>query len=286
MYENLKTRNIDLTVNSNIKDKQKIRNKLQQCLKICYINNAFSTFPYLIHKLTSKRAIDKFGCGNCIGLSMSIIECMKKNWGITGFLIPATVPNMYKHPQYLDIAHVAVAVPVTENKIYIVDPAFYFNAPMLMQRNKSTNPKTKSKNIYSNTCDIVDSETYHLARDIRLNDYQFLPKNTLYNKCSYQKEPSDKWYYFMRQVINPDESIGKFYLAIKNLPFITTTKPDSVDGSPKMHIMIKQIDGSGNYDITVDNKSFFTGKLNDLTTDQIKLLKKELGHFNNGSIPL
>jgi hypothetical protein len=282
----MKTREIDFRINKKIKEKAKIRNKLQQCLKLCYINHAFSTFPYILFNTSSIEALTRYNSGNCIALSMSIKKCMKTLWGINSYLIPATVPNIYKNKDYLDIAHVAVAVPISEDKVYIVDPAFYFNAPMLLQRNKDTNPRTKSKDIYRNTYDIVNSETFHLAKDFKINDYQFIPKHTLYNKCSYAKDTSDKWYYFMREIINPDEAIGKFYISIQNKPFITTTKPDIEDDSPKMHVYIKQIDDHGTFRISIYNKHFFTGKLKDLSAEQKIKLKQELRHFDNGSIPI
>jgi len=236
--------------------------------------------------MSSKGAIKNCNSGNCIALSMAIKKCMKTMWGINSFLIPATIPNRYKHKDYLDIAHVAVAVPISKNKVYIVDPAFYFNSPMLMQRHKHSNPKTKSKNIYANTNEMVSSETFHLAKDLRLNDYQFLSKDTLYNQCSYDHNPDDKWYYFMKEVLNPDQSIGKFYITIQNKTFITTTKPDHLDGSPTMHVYIKQIEDDGTTRITINNKPFFIGKLADLPDEKKEKIKRELGEFYNEYMPI
>jgi hypothetical protein len=285
MYVKMCTRRIDFDANKRQKNKARIRSKLQQCLNWCYIKYAFSTFPYILFNMSSPDAIKNCNSGCCIALSLAIKDCMKTMWGINSFLIPATIPNRFKNKDYLDIAHVAVAVPISENKVYIVDPSFYFNSPMLMQRNKHSNPKTKSKNIYANTSETVSSETFHLAKDLRLNEYQFIPKGTLYNQCSYDNDPDDKWYYFMREIQNPDESIGKFYIAIQNKPFITTTKPDHLDGSPTMHVYIKQTDDEGTTRITIKNKPFFIGKLSDLPKAKKKKLKKELGEFYNESMP-
>ena len=49
-------------------------------LESCYNNCAFSTFPYIIHKLNSREAIDKFKSGNCVALSIYLKEYLDNNF--------------------------------------------------------------------------------------------------------------------------------------------------------------------------------------------------------------
>ena len=99
-------------------------------LESCYENCAFSTFPYIMHGLNSKEAIDTFSSGNCVALSIYIQEYLKNRFGVTSYLIPASIPNKYKFPGYLEISHVVLAIPKNNTEIFIADPAFYFLNPI------------------------------------------------------------------------------------------------------------------------------------------------------------
>ena len=119
MYNKLKTKPINGFF-QNVTEKMVIKS-LQNSF-----NNAFSTFPYIFHNLNSKQAIEKYNSGNCIPLSIFIKTYLENNFNIKSFLIPATIPNKYKYSGYLEISHVAIAIPISSTKFYIADSAFYF----------------------------------------------------------------------------------------------------------------------------------------------------------------
>ena len=68
----------------------------------------YSTFPYMSGK-NSKQSQRIYGCGNCVAMSINLQEMLKKH-NIKSYLIPATIPEMYYIPEFLDISHVAVAI--------------------------------------------------------------------------------------------------------------------------------------------------------------------------------
>ena len=86
---------------------------VNECYKTCY----FSTFPYIHNNdISSRTALKKYNSGNCIAMSMYIQKQLRKK-NIISYLIPATVPNKYRVKGYLDIAHVALAIPVNHIKV-------------------------------------------------------------------------------------------------------------------------------------------------------------------------
>ena len=209
--------------------------KLIKALQDTYKNTAFSTFPYIIKNYSSKKSIEKLNCGNCIALSMYLRNYLTNNYNVKSYLVPATIPRKYSNYFYLDISHVALAVPKSKNKIYIVDPAFYFLSPA--QVNKSTNEKyLYSKNIYEiekndnpreyTSLDKVIYRKDKLTECLKLNDYQQIPKDTFFIECKYSDDHSDKWRYYLTQIENPDKSISNFFSNIKNEPFILCTNLD------------------------------------------------------------
>ena len=135
MYHNLETKPfLDTDFNQDID-----QNKIMDSLKFIHKNYAFSTFPYLVHCNNSKNAINNFKSGNCISLSIGLKNYLKEYYNVESFLIPATIPNMYSRDDYLDISHVALAIPRNKKKIYIADCAFYFINPIkaTMSTNRS-----------------------------------------------------------------------------------------------------------------------------------------------------
>ena len=126
-YNNLEIRDF---LKNKIDQTSLSEDKIIESLENCYKNCAFSTFPYIMHNLDSKDAIEKYNSGNCIGLSMYLKNYLKSKYNITSYLIPGTIPNKYKFEGYLDISHVVLAVPKNNNEIFIADPAFYFLNPI------------------------------------------------------------------------------------------------------------------------------------------------------------
>ena len=232
MYTKLKTKPFKRHI-KNTPTFKDIEEAVNECYKTCY----FSTFPYIHNNdISSKTALKKYNSGNCIAMSMYIQKHLH-NKKIISYLIPATVPNKYKSQGYLDISHVALAIPVNDAKVYLIDPAFYFLKPIFITLDNTTRPYYgMSKNIYKReleddpkkyeTIDYLNLRTYKTTIPSHLNDYQHIPKNTHYVKCHTVHNADDPWLYYMRKVVNPDQAIGKFFLEIKNDPFICKTHLD------------------------------------------------------------
>jgi len=229
MYEKLKTRLIKF---ENRKISKEI---LKQALDACYTECAFSTFPYIHGKLTSsKDAIKKYSSGCCIALCIFIKDWLKTK-GIISYLIPATIPSKYKMPGYLHIAHVALVVPIDEKRVYLIDAAFYFIEPVIIDLRINKNTKLTMKDIYIEevetelskytTINVVKCRTLKTTKRIQFNEYQSIPKNTRYISC--HSEEGLEWEYYIREVINPDDAICKFFVGIRTNPFITPTTLDS-----------------------------------------------------------
>ena len=223
--------------------------KIMDGLKYVHQNYAFSTFPYLIHNNNSKDAIKNFKSGNCISLSIGLKNYLKEQYNIDSFLIPATIPKMYNRKGYLDISHVALAIPKNKRKIYIADCAFYFINPIKVRDYKEAPQVIFSKNIYEpeynkNLREYKSliknfAKTGKLEEDIVFNKYQKIPINTYYSEC-YQYE-NDKWKYFLTEILNPDKAISNFFINIRIEPFIVSTKIDE-NGICTADYIIKIVD--------------------------------------------
>ena len=231
MYEKLKTKPIKFEFD-NIKPSKKI---LKQALDACYTECMFSTFPYIHGKLTSsKESVKKYKSGCCIAMCIFIKDWLKSK-GITSYLISATIPDKYKMPGYLHISHVALVVPVDENRIYLMDPAFYFIQPASINLRVNKESKVALKLIYNQevesdidkytSIDIIKCRTMKTDTRIEFNEYQSIPKNTWYVSCS--GKTSELWEYYIREIINPDEAICKFFIGVRTNPFITLTTHDN-----------------------------------------------------------
>ena len=230
---------------------QKINQKnIISSLKNCYRKKAFSTFPYIIRNYNSSDSIDKFNSGNCVALSTYLKNYLKKKYNIKSFLIPATIPRKFSHRDYLDISHVCLAIPKNNNTIYIADPAFYFLNPIKVKLNDDRTSRIFSKNIYLNesndhpkdytSIDRVICQTIKLDDNLKLNNYQLVPKNTHYSKCYFCNDKTDIWNYYLIEVLNPDRAISNFFSRIRFEPFIMTTTTDK-NGicSPNYHIKVE-----------------------------------------------
>ena len=223
--------------------------KMMDGLKHVHQNYAFSTFPYLIHNNNSKDAIKNFKSGNCISLSFGLKNYLKEQYNIDSFLIPATIPKMYNRDGYLDISHVALAIPKNNRKIYIADCAFYFINPIKVRYYKKDPQVIFSKNIYEpeykkNLREYKSliknvAKTGKLEEDLVFNKYQKIPINTYYSEC-YQYE-NDKWKYFLTEILNPDKAISNFFINIRIEPFIVSTKIDD-NGICTSDYIIKIVD--------------------------------------------
>ena len=272
MYNNLITKPI---TNKNLK--QSISKKIViKEIQECYKNIAFSTFPYIKNLYSSKESIKHTHSGNCIGLSMYIKQNLKKKYNITSYLIPATVPSYIMKEGYLDICHVALAIPIDYNNYFIIDPAFYFLEPIKLNLDTKRSTIVKSVQIEGfSEIEYVKSKIKKLDNKLVLNDYQTIPKNTFYCECFYTNNNLDTWKYFLREIINPDKSVSSFFIKIRNKPFFVSTNIE--DSICVKEISIRMIDDD-NVDIKIKKQPFYNGSLSMIPTNSknylIDFLKK------------
>lgn len=293
MYNSLKVKNILL---KNIQYPKE--DLLIDILEESYKKTAFSTFPKLLYLSPSYKSYIKYNSGNCISLSYWIKLFLKLKYKIDSFLIPATIPNIYKRKGYLDISHVALAVPYGIDSFYIIDPAFYFLCPAFLNINKNIDTNTNilfSKNIYEpeyqtnlkdyKSIDIIKYNKKYYKNKYILNKYQTIPENTYSCECNYMADISDKWEYFLCEVLNPESAISSFFYAIKKEPFLVSCYIDE-NGilSNEYHIRIK----GNNIEITEYNKSPKIFNINNLKENILEfpnLLKsKKIRDFLGGDI--
>lgn len=211
-------------------------NIIVEALNVCFQNTAFSTFPYIMYNMNSKQAMKELKSGNCVALSMYLKDILKRRYGIKSYLIPATIPNIYKLPTLLDICHVALAIPRTKSTVYVADVAFYFLRPIEIKLHYKTVSPIYSKEIYAYepaqhvedyvTLKQVQSKIFVLPERTTFNEWQHMPRYTRVCQCCYTENINDTWMYFLREVCNPDRAISTFFINSKKLPFICSTKHD------------------------------------------------------------
>ena len=154
------------------------------------------------------------------------------------FLIPATIPKAYQKPGYLEISHVALAIPKSKDQILIADPAFYFTHPISFDNNDY--PKTSTNvNIWNDTIDNFDYKKGVLQDKFVPNKWQRMPKKTKFLECNYHHDPLDKWRYFLREIKNPDQAITSFFIRIRREPWITM-----LDDQYRCKFQIKRLPGN------------------------------------------
>lgn len=258
-------------------------------LKICYSKIAFSTFPYLVYS-NSKDAVKNMNSGNCIALSMYLQKILRDKMNIVSFLIPATVPKIYQAEGMLEISHVALAIPISKNELYIVDIAFYFLEPIMINLKTSENSNISSINIHDSVILMIESRNKKTSNKIAFNNYQSIPKDTYYCECNYVIDPNDKWSYFIREIVNPDLSIGKHFLNIKNKPWITVTDLDQ-NNICRRHINMK-IKSGENIEIKHYDEILHDGPISTLTNELIDMLNtilwpyfgRDIRYFLNSNV--
>ena len=292
-YNKLITKSfIDLDVfNQYISDDEVI-----DILQDFYNEYAFSTFPYN-KKLSSHETYKQYNSGNCIALSFALQNILKKK-NINSYLIPATIPNIYRHPKYLDISHVALAIPNKKHNrrcVTVVDTAFYFLNPINSYidnfNSDEYNNIVFSKSIYEEefandlknykTINKIINYTNKLDEDKQFNKWQTILKDTYYTKCHYLHNILDTWSYYFTSIVNPDECISDFFLKIKNEPFICACKNDNNSICKSYYYIKKQNDG---YLYIKHNGIAYKYKLNDIPNNIIDDLNKNLYKYFKGNI--
>lgn len=193
---------------------------LQEALYDVYTVCSFSTFPYNFASPDSRKALDQTQTGNCVALSLYLKDWFQKR-NVDSFLIPATIPRHYQLPGYLEISHVALAIPCADC-IYILDPAFYTVTPICVKQGaeKNTNQCVYC-DIYADECVPCHFQVENAQNALRFNAYQEIPRNTLQIHCNDGREK--QWTYFLCHVTNPDEAISKFFLQCRRECFMLIT---------------------------------------------------------------
>ena len=280
-YKQLKTRSLTkkLYKAGNNIDAADIKRELMWC----HANLAFSTYSYCRKsdkkRLSSKQIVNKTNTGNCIALSYALQKRLKKKYSAVSYLVPATVPESFKKPGYLDLSHVALLIPGSKPWVfYIADPAFYFLKPIKVNAQMWTVPGTcKMSNIYSSNLNDNSEKFYTrtsvLKNDLVLNNYQTIKNNTFVISCSsYAGWTVDaatlKWEYFAAEISNPDEAITSFFMNYwKKKPFITRTIVKHGNVLCKASIHSRE-----NKKLTIKayNIPFYDGLERDLTKEEIK----------------
>ena len=257
---------------------------LKLVLKDCYYNCAFSTLPYFTNGYNSSKSFSKTNTGNCVSLSLYIKKILKKKYKINSFLIPASIPIMYQKAGFLEISHVALAVPKNEDILYILDPAFYFMTPITIDFNSfNRTSDIDSVNIYEsgeNRVSFIHCQNKITDSHQIFNEYQTIPKNTVYCHCNLHKNVYDTWNYYLIEVLNPDQAISNFFLNSSE-QFITTTRLTQ-DGYCKMYMYLKFYDGK-TLSVKIDGQQIFSGdpKLMDRYTYKIiEGILKNYGYQN------
>jgi hypothetical protein len=198
---------------------------LKEALNSCYENIAFSTFPYLSYHLShSSHSLDKYHSGNCIAMTTFLKRFLLSNHKVQSFIVPATVPNVFRVEGTPEICHVSLLIPKTETSYYILDPAFYFLEPLYVD---IVNPQPY----------VIDSMNIHKQEHENIIG-QYDGKRCV---CFFDKTPSDTWGYETYEVLDPDESVGIHFLTHKPEPFLCKTTV--VDGIPYKDFHLKMEQG-------------------------------------------
>jgi hypothetical protein len=245
-------------INQNVKEWQ-----LEEAMKMCYNNISFSTYPYILYKLTSSHdTLKQYNSGNCIALSLFICTYLKNNYDISSYIIPASVPSIFRVEGTNNICHVSVCIPVNTSKFYIIDPAFYFLKPMLCSIKKNIYREIESSNIHNKINEKIKYVLHHSSYDA------ILPKS-IECKCHFVNLPKDPWSYFLNQILDPDESIGSIFIKAKPNPFLCNTEYDEETCTVKKKYHIKT---EGNEFIVIkDCEEIFKG--------DVKKIPKEIQHI-------
>jgi hypothetical protein len=218
-------------IHQNVKESQ-----LEEAIRLCFNNISFSTYPYILYKLTSSRdTLKQYNSGNCIALSLFIHTYLKNNYGFHSYIIPASVPSIFRVEGTNNICHVALCIPVNFSKFYIIDPAFYFLNPMTCSMKNNISRTIESCNIHNNENETIE---YILHK----SSYDAILPGSIECKCFFTHLPKDPWFYYLNEVLDPDQSIGSFYIKAKPNPFLCNTEYDESTNMVKKKYHIKSED--------------------------------------------
>jgi hypothetical protein len=232
----------------------------------------YSTFPYMFGK-NSKESQELYGCGNCVAMSINLQKLLKKH-KIKSYLIPATIPEMYYSPDFLDVSHVAVVILINDHELMIIDPAFYFLEPMKINIHNNETKGIRWKNVYKGDNENISYKLTTLAEGKTFNEYQTIPKNTYAVETFRETTPHDNWHYYLIEILNPDNAISSFNLTSKKYPFMA-----SLDDNLDLNLFIKFLD-TQNVRIKHRDNELYSGDYNQIPEDVIKIISPNMTkHF-------
>jgi hypothetical protein len=264
----MKLRQIKL-IHQNVKEWQ-----LEEAMHMCFNNISFSTYPYILYKLTSSHdTLKQYNSGNCIALTLFIHKYLKNNYGIHSYIIPASVPSLFRVEGTNHICHVSLCIPVNSSKFYIIDPAFYFLKPMNCSIKHNISRTIESCNIHNNVNEKIQ---YVLQK----NSYDAILPGSIECKCFFTHLSNDPWSYYINEILDPDESIGSIYIKAKPQPFLCNTEYDESTNLVKKRYHIKM---EGNEIIVIkDCQEIFKGNPNKLPKEIEHIIQNKLyKYFSN-----
>ena len=220
----------------------------------------FSTFPYYIFEETSDNICDSMHEGNCIALSMNIKKQLQKQ-NIKSYIVPATVPNKYKLENMPPYAHVALAIPLSKTKVILVDQAFYFMKPLIIDLSQ---PKTTMSSV-------IPSKNVYNGKIESIGVVSLKNKNKREPEvhCAYSHDPQDSWKYVLTEILNPDASIGTPYLNIKQHPFTCI-----LDNDVNMSLYIERNDN--HIRIKLPHDTYIYDSIRDIPPDIKSLIQSQM----------
>lgn len=208
-----------------------------------YKNIMFSTFPYITYKKsTSLSSLHCFNSGNCIAMCHFIKIYLKRNFNITSFIIPASVPRDCKVIGTPHLSHCAILIPISLHEFCIFDGSLFFMEPMYCNLKDNKTRTIKLSSIYEHTLLDVQYVIRDCKENIRL-DTQFnqtIIKNSLCIHCNYANDRSDVWNYYLNEIQNPDDNIGYSYILNKPQPFLLYTEYDKCKCNLKYKILLEE----------------------------------------------
>ena len=201
-----------------------------------YKNVRFSTFPYFSYKVEdSLNCLKQYNSGNCISMCYFIQIYLKNNFNIDSYIIGASVPEQFKVDNTPHMCHCAVLIPKSEYEFFIIDGAFYFIEPMYCNLNNNNLKSINCSDIYNHKIFKIEYIIKNIENEILDEKYsQILLPNSLCVSCNFDNDRSQQWNYYLNNVINPDESIGNYFLQSKSLPFILYTEYDTINNIVKL----------------------------------------------------
>ena len=277
MYYKLLTKSLNGRQN-NVEIKE---DDLRETLQYVIENYPFSTFPYIISDVNSMNAQREFKSGNCIALCIAGQEYLEKKYDIKSYIIPASCPKKYQESEYLHICHVALFIPQDREKGYILDFAFYFKDPIEVELNNySDNFKATMNQIYKGTEEHLRYKLNISKERQVFNEYQEFPKNTKYVEMCYESDNSDCWNYYLREILNPDESITNFFIKVNKRPFICISDKDS-----RLKLYIHYLDDN-NIKIKDDGEEIYKGDVEEIPDDIREKIDPKLERYFKKSVPI